>query len=158
MKRALAAGVIAGAAGTVALDVVTYLDMTVRGRPPSDMPAKAAERIATLAGMSLGSDKGADNRREGLGALLGYATGLGVGAAYGIVRGVVGRGVAGRRILPVVTAVGLGATAMAASDVPMTVLGLTDPRSWSATDWLADVVPHLAYGAAAALTFDAVTR
>jgi hypothetical protein len=29
----------------------------------------------------------------------------------------------------------------------MTVLGVTDPRTWAAKDWVADVVPHLAYGA-----------
>jgi hypothetical protein len=29
---------------------------------------------------------------------------------------------------------------------PMTILGITDPRSWSTTDWASDVVPHLAYG------------
>jgi hypothetical protein len=35
---------------------------------------------------------------------------------------------------------------------PMTLLGVTDPRTWSTTDWAADVVPHLAYAAAAAAT------
>jgi hypothetical protein len=29
----------------------------------------------------------------------------------------------------------------------MTVLGVTDPRTWSASDWMSDVVPHVAYGA-----------
>ena len=32
----------------------------------------------------------------------------------------------------------------------MTVLGLTDPRTWSASGRLMDAVPHLAYGAVAA--------
>jgi hypothetical protein len=169
MKRELVAGVIAGATGTVALNVVTYLDMTARGRPPSELPAKAANRIAKLAGVSLGTGKDADNRREGLGALLGYATGLGVGAVYGLTRGVGPHGTSrvtpnsdnpslARSASPLATAVGLGAVAMVASNVPMTVLGLTDPREWNASDWLADAVPHLAYGVAAALTFDVVTR
>jgi hypothetical protein len=35
---------------------------------------------------------------------------------------------------------------MAAGDGPMTALGVTDPRTWAATDWISDVVPHLAYG------------
>jgi hypothetical protein len=35
---------------------------------------------------------------------------------------------------------------MAGSNAPMTVLGITDPRTWSAADWVSDVVPHLAYG------------
>jgi uncharacterized membrane protein len=47
----------------------------------------------------------------------------------------------------------------------MTLLGLTEPRRWSATDWAADVVPHLVYGvtthaalAAASPATEAVTR
>jgi hypothetical protein len=28
----------------------------------------------------------------------------------------------------------------------MTRMGITDPRHWSTADWLADAVPHLAYG------------
>jgi hypothetical protein len=35
---------------------------------------------------------------------------------------------------------------MAGSNVPMTALGVTDPRSWGAAGWISDVVPHLAYG------------
>ncbi len=32
----------------------------------------------------------------------------------------------------------------------MTLLGVTDPRTSPATSWVADVVPHLAYGAVTA--------
>jgi hypothetical protein len=32
-------GAAAGAVGTVALDVSTYVDMAVRGRPASEVPA-----------------------------------------------------------------------------------------------------------------------
>ncbi len=32
----------------------------------------------------------------------------------------------------------------------MTLLGVTDPRTWPATSWVADVGPYLAYGAATA--------
>lgn len=35
---------------------------------------------------------------------------------------------------------------MAASDVSLTKLALTDPSQWSCVDWLSDIVPHLAYG------------
>ena len=37
----------------------------------------------------------------------------------------------------------------------MTVLGITDPRTWSATDWLSDVVPHLAYATVVKATMEA---
>ena len=37
-------------------------------------------------------------------------------------------------------------------------LGISDPRTWSATDWAADVVPHLAYGFATHATLAALDR
>jgi hypothetical protein len=37
----------------------------------------------------------------------------------------------------------------------MAVLGITDPRNWSTTEWLSDVVPHLAYGVVVTTTMDA---
>lgn len=33
---------------------------------------------------------------------------------------------------------------------PMTVLGVTDPRRWTAAGWAADLVSHPAYGTVAA--------
>ncbi len=79
MRSSLALGLVAGAAGTAALNVVTYLDMALRGRAVSTMPAQAASRLAGAACVPLGQDESRDNRAEGVGALLGYATGLGWG-------------------------------------------------------------------------------
>jgi hypothetical protein len=42
------------------------------------------------------------------------------------------------------------ADAMTASTAPMTALGITDPRTWTAQAWISDVIPHLAYGAVTA--------
>lgn len=146
MRSAFVRGAVAGAVGTVALNIVTYLDMAVRGRSPSTMPGTAAGRLAGAAGIDLGEGDTEQNRTEGLGAVLGYLTGLAVGAGYGVVQS--------RMHLPTpVAAVALGAGAMAGTDVPLTALRLTDPRSWSASDWAADVVPHLAYGAATAVAY-----
>jgi hypothetical protein len=59
------------------------------------------------------------------------------------------------RDVPVVPAgCALGLAAMATSDVPLTASGLTDPRSRGAQGWLADLVPHLAYGLAAAGAYE----
>lgn len=78
-----ARGVVAGAIGTLVLNVATYLGVTVRGRPTSQVPMKAAGRVTDAAGVDLGSGEQAKHRRSGLGALFGHATGLGIGAAYG---------------------------------------------------------------------------
>lgn len=161
MPSMLIAGVVAGGAGTLALNVTTYLDMLLRGRPASKLPARMAGRLADEAGISLnfeGDSPGQgenlqagsppDNRREALGALLGYANGLGIGLGYGVARLLLPR-------LPLWLAGGiLGSAAMAASDVPATRLGLTRPQDWSSADWAADVIPHAAYGLVTALTFE----
>ncbi len=36
----------------------------------------------------------------------------------------------------------------------MIVLGVTDPRTWPASSWAADIIPHAAYGAVTALVRD----
>jgi hypothetical protein len=47
---------------------------------------------------------------------------------------------------------------LVAANGPMTVLGVTDPRTWSATDWASDLVPHLVYGLVVKTTMDAFDR
>jgi hypothetical protein len=86
------------------------------------------------------------NRLTGLGALGGIATGVGMGALAGVLGPLLRR-------LPVgLPTLSFGALVMAATDTSMVKLGLTDPSSWSAADWLSDALPHLAYGIAAEAT------
>jgi hypothetical protein len=145
-------GAVAGAVGTVALNVSTYVDMALRGRPSSQTPQTTVDEGATRAGVDLSAggldEEQVSHRESGLGALMGYVTGVGVGIAFGMVR---------RRIPDLGTApagIGAGVAAMAASSVPMTLLGTTDPREWSGTSWAMDIVPHLAYGLTTAAVFD----
>jgi len=145
----LAAGVASGAVGTTALNAATYLDMALRGRPASSVPERAVEVLAQRAGLDVpGEGEAREARLSGLGALSGILTGVSIGAVYGLVRPLA-RGV------PVpIAAVALGLGAMAATDTGSVRLGVTDPREWSAADWTADVVPHLAYGLGAALAYE----
>ncbi|HEY0696511.1 MAG TPA: hypothetical protein VGD43_01735 [Micromonospora sp.] len=139
-------GLLAGVVGSTALNAATYLDMAVRGRPASTTPQRSAGRIVDGFGVDLGAEPVADNRRTGIGSLLGYAVATTAAAAVTTALGA--------RSLPVpVTTALLGGAAMLASAAPMTALGVTDPRHWSRTDWLSDIVPHLVFGAAAALTW-----
>lgn len=140
-------GAIAGAVGSAALNVVSYLDMVVRARPASSTPQESARRLAGAAHVDLGPEDQAANRRSGLGPLLGYGIGLVTGAAFAVL--------AAARRPPLPVAVGLlGGGVMTLSDGAMTALGVTDPRQWRRTDWLTDIVPHLAYGMAAAATWN----
>ncbi|GII99259.1 hypothetical protein Slu03_16370 [Sediminihabitans luteus] len=142
---------MAGAAGTAVIDAVTYLDMALRGRDPSSVPQGTVDALADRAGTSVPGDGAtAENRRTALGALAGTATGLGVGVLASVARR------AGLRTGPAAGAVLIGGAAMAAADLPVAALGVSDPGTWSRADWAADVVPHLAYGLTTHLTLDAL--
>lgn len=136
-----ARGALAGAAGTTALNAVTYLDMLARGRPASETPEETVEKASDGLHVRVpGSGQRQDNRVSALGALLGLGTGVAVGALYGV-----SRALGFRPPLPVAAA-SVGVAAMLASNGPMAALRVTDPRGWSFPDWVADALPHLAYG------------
>ena len=136
MTRGLVRGAAAGAAGATALNAATYLDMAVRDRPASDTP----EQVVSALAQRVGLPAPAGARRTAAGALAGMVTGSAVGALAGLLRS------AGLRLPTAVGGPLLGAAAMAASDVPMALLGVSDPRQWTAVDWLSDAAPHLVYG------------
>lgn len=151
---ALIAGAAAGAAGTTALNAVTYLDMAIRGRPASSTPQETVEKVSDLVGVQVpGEQEAHDNRVSGLGALTGIATGVAVGAAVGALLGA-----ARRRPGPLATSALAAATALAVANGPMAALGVSDPRTWSASAWVSDVVPHLGYGVVTALVLRRLTR
>ncbi len=149
MARLAVLGAAAGAAGTTALNVVTYLDMAVRGRPASSTPEDTVIAMAQKAHVTIpGEGETRDNRVAGLGPLTGLFAGVGIGALLGLARAGgwrpgVGAGTA---------AATLGA--LVGTNGPMTVLGVTDPRTWPLSSWVADVVPHVAYGAVTAILLD----
>jgi hypothetical protein len=157
MLRHLLMGTAAGAVGTVALNVATYADMAIRGRPSSSVPAKMAGVLAAKVGIPLSTggesadDEKVQNRQSGLGALFGYVTGLGVGTAYGLLRPYLDD------VPTPVAGIGVGLAAMAASDIPIAALGVSDPTTWGVSGGAADVVPHLAYGLVTAIAYDAFT-
>ncbi|WP_432494415.1 hypothetical protein [Kineococcus gypseus] len=135
------AGAVAGAAGTTVLNAVTYGDMAWRGRAPSTVPEQTVTALAERLGRPIGG-RGAElaHRTTALGALSGYAVGVGVGKVLGLGRS------AGLRLPAGLGGVVTAALAMAATDLPAHALGVTDLRRWTSADWVSDAVPHLAYG------------
>ncbi len=141
MMRGLLSGAAAGAAGTTALNAVTYLDMVLRARPTSETPEKTVEKLAEVAHLQIpGNDGEKKNRVAGLGPMTGLAAGIGVGMVLGGARS------AGLHPGTAMSALLAAGGAMAGSDIPMAALGITDPRAWSVVGWMSDIVPHLAYG------------
>ena len=153
LLRGLLVGAAAGAAGTTALNAVSSLDMVLRGRPASSTPERSVEKLAGALGVTIpGDEEQRSHRVAALGPMLGIVTGVSVGALVGVARA------AGIRTGGVVGTLLTTGVVLVASNAPMTVLGVTDPRTWSVTDWVSDVLPHLAYGIvthAAAVAADA---
>jgi hypothetical protein len=149
--KSIVRGAAAGALGTVAIDVATYADMLARGRPPNEVPARAAAQLARGLHLPLGTGDRGHNRADALGALFGYAAGTAIGALSGLV--------AERHKAPLVPfAVAVGAAAELATAVPSIALGVADPRRWSVEDWLAELLPHLVYGGVTVLALYALER
>lgn len=151
--RSVLVGTAAGAVGTAALNIVSSADMAARGRPPSEMPSTLVKQLACSAGIAplAADDETARNRRSGVGALLGYVNGLGVGALYGAIRPAL------RGKVPLLAAALLaGGATMALSDVPAAKTGATDPATWGPSGWAADIIPHALFGLALAFAFDAL--
>ncbi len=152
-------GTAAGAIGTVALNAVTYGDMLVRGRPASSVPSQVAGQMVEKAGIDLLSAESeeqdgptAQNRQSGLGALQGFAVGLGIDTVYGLLRPPLGD------VSKVRAGAVLCLVAMVASDGPAAALGVTELRKWDLNSWLSDIVPHLAYGLVTVVSYDALAR
>jgi hypothetical protein len=144
--RGLLSGAASGAAGTTTLNVITYLDIAVRGRPTSNTPERTVEAMANLVGLTVpGSGDVLANRISGLGALTGYAAGIGIGVILGLAYAL-----GWRPRLPVATLVAT-AIALIGTNGPMTVLGVTSPLTWSRIDWISDLIPHFGYGVGTAL-------
>ena len=76
--------------------------------------------------------------------------GLGIGAAYGLIRPTLGE------VSTLRAGVVLGLAATAGSAVPATALGIADPCEWGLNAWVSDPVPHLAYGLTTAIAHDAI--
>jgi hypothetical protein len=156
MLRAALLGAVAGAAGNLALEIVTYGDMLLRGRAASGVPAKMASIVADGLGIealsSETTDEQADSGRSAAGALLGYALGVGLGGAYGLVRPGLGR------VSTPLARVVVGLAAMTAADATYAVTGASDPKTWTITDWVSDLVPHVIYGLITVATYETIRR
>lgn len=144
-------GMVSCASGTAALNLASYGDMLVRGRPASEVPERTAEAIVRRIRVSFGRDpQRASARKQATGALLGYVAGLGVGALFGVLRP------RAPRASTAVAGVVLGVVAMAAGDLPAIATRATDVRTWGVSGFVADLAPHLAYGLVTAAVFDAL--
>jgi hypothetical protein len=134
-------GLVAGAAGSVAITVSSTLEMKARGRPPSDVPAKVAAKALGV--------RPRRRARARFAALAHLASGL----ALGVPRGWLA--VAGLPPLPREAAW----VAIAASpDFALVPLAreAPPPWRWGTAEVLISAAHHLAYAAAASAAYRAL--
>lgn len=128
---AIGRGMLAGFAGAVVMSVSTNAEMRLRGRPPSDAPARAISRLLGV--------KARGRRRKRRLALAGH---LGTSVALGAVRGVMAR----RGVDPAPAGAALFTLAMVPEIVVVPALGAAAPPwRWSATDAAVSVLHHGVY-------------
>ncbi|MFF0369901.1 MULTISPECIES: hypothetical protein [unclassified Micromonospora] len=144
-------GIVAGAAGTLARELFSNLDVGVRARPMSDTHERAVQRMVDLAHVNLGPADRAAKRRAGFGPVFGFVNGV---LAVSLFAALTGRR---RPPLPVAAGV-IGIGGMLVADGSMAALGVTDPRRWGAEGWLEDALPYVAYGLVAAATLKRLDR
>ncbi len=133
-------GAVAGVLGTGVMTAFQKLvEMPLTGRPDSYVPAEIAERV-------LGIKPSTPQARK----RLNYAAHMGFGAMWGAAYGVAAlRGLRGQRAAHAVFA------AVYPTDVAMTAaLGVSDPRRWSAQDWVIDSVEKYIEAQATSSIFD----
>lgn len=135
-------GAVAGMVGTAAMTAFQKLvEMPVTGRSDSYVPAEIAER---LLGVRASTPQG---RKR-----LNYAAHTALGAMWGAAYGVAAlKGLRGQKAANAVFA------AVYPTDVAMTAaLGVSDPRAWSAQDWVIDSVEKYIEAQATCVLFDRV--
>lgn len=133
-------GIVAGVAGTAVMTAFQqFVEMPLTGRQPSYAPADFAERVLPI-------DTSTARGRE----LLNWGTHFALAGMWGTAYGLVAS--AGLRGQQAALAVfGLVYT----GDVALnTVLGLYQPGSWTAQDWVVDVVDKLVQAEATGVIFD----
>jgi hypothetical protein len=137
----ITAGMLAGAAGATAKNVVSYLDQAVLGDAATTSPAGSSVSATAQTAADTAGAPSDTTRTDALGPLGGLGIGIGVGAVAGLVRG------SNATPPPVVAAVLTGLVAMGAGEGAAVATG-SARSDWAApANLLRDFVPHLAYGA-----------
>jgi hypothetical protein len=141
---AVGKGLVAGAIGTAAMTVSSTVEMKVRGRKPSDAPARAAGKV-------LGVQPVGEAQRQRFSTIVHWSYGTLWGAARGLL------GAAG---LSGAAAAGAHFAAVWGSElVALPALGVTPPATqWGPEEVAIDAWHHLVYAAATSLAYGALDR
>ncbi len=134
-------GLIAGLAGTAAMTVSSTLEAKIRGRQPSQAPAKAAEKVL---GIGCFENPAAENRFSNL-VHWGYGTG------WGAVRGLLDA----IGLPPKAATAAHGAAVWGQAVVMLPTLDVAPPITlWGKEEIAIDVLHHAVYATATGIAYE----
>jgi hypothetical protein len=137
-------GLLAGAAGTVAITLSQMIDQRIRGKDPSTAPAQAVEKLTPI-----------DPDTERGEKRLNYAAHMAYGTAWGVPRALLG--VTG---LPSPVATGLHFAAIQGASMAMLpALDIAPPPTqWEKKEIGIEAFHHLVYAAVTGFVFERLAR
>lgn len=139
--RAIGQGLVAGVAGTAAMTASSTLEMRLREREPSTVPARAAAKVLRL-------EIEDPEQLERLGVVVHWAYGTGWGAVRGLLGAAGLRGPA---------AAGALLAAVWGSDLvmlPALGVGVPPVWRWGATEVAIDALHHVVYATATSVAYE----
>jgi hypothetical protein len=141
---AIGKGLVAGLVGTAAMTASSTIEAKVRGRKPSDSPAKAASKV-------LGVSPVGEDEKKRFSQLVHWL----YGTSWGAVRGLLGE-----TDMPWTAATGLHlGTIYGTEAVMLPALGVAPPMTeWGTEEVAIDLFHHIVYAIATGLTYGWLER
>ena len=144
LAGAIGKGLMAGAAGTLAITLSQMIEMKITGRKPSEAPADAAEKI-----LEVKPETEEDNHQFAQQIHWAYGT------SWGVPRGILS--LFGLKGLPA-TAIHFATIYSTALIMPSSLKVAPPLREWSAKEFVIDALHHAVYVVVAGLVFDAMSE
>lgn len=141
---AIGKGLMAGAAGTLAITLSQMLEMKITKRKPSDEPAKAAQKVLEVKPET-------EEDKKQFSQMVHWA----YGTSWGLPRSVLS--LLGLKGLPA-TAIHFATIYSTALIMPSSLKVAPPLKEWSAKEFAIDALHHAVYAIAAGLVFDAISE
>lgn len=141
---AIGKGLMAGAAGTLAITLSQMIEMKITKRKPSEAPAEAAEKVLDV-------KPATEEDKQKFSQEVHWA----YGTSWGVTRGILS--LLGLKGLPA-TAVHFATIYSTALVMPSSLKVAPPLKEWSAKEFAVDALHHAVYAVVAGLVFDALSE